>query len=75
MIGYIDYRRPTGSMTVAKACEAMLSGRRFWDSVLSCEVWITAVEIGGSVEISRGDPARPHAVWVHLGEARLGELE
>ena len=61
-------------MTIADACEAMLNGRRFWDAIRECEVWITAVEIGGSVEISRGNPENPHAVWVHLGEARLGEL-
>lgn len=71
MIGYIDYRKLTGSMTVAQACEAMLSARRFKDPTRDREVWITAVEVGGSIELSWGDPHRPRAFWIHLGEAEI----
>lgn len=55
-------------MTVREACEAMLSGERF-TAQDGREFWISAVEIGGSVEISYGDPERPRAVWIWLGDA------
>jgi hypothetical protein len=55
-------------MTVKEACEAMLEGTRFIDH-RGREIWITAVEHRGAVEISYGDPERPRAVWVSLVES------
>jgi hypothetical protein len=55
-------------MTIEEACQAMLRGERF-TAQDGREFWITAVEIGGSVEISYGDPNRPRAVWIYLKDS------
>ena len=55
-------------MTVKEACEAMLEGTRFLD-YRGRVIWISAVEKGGSVEISYGDIDRPKAVWVSLSDS------
>lgn len=56
-------------MNLRQACQAMIDGRKFFDSNRNRFVWITAVEIGGSIELSYGDEFRPKAVWIWLQEA------
>lgn len=55
-------------MSVEQACRAMIERRRWMDPVRNCEVWISAVEIRGSVELSWGNPDRPNACWVWASE-------
>lgn len=55
-------------MDLETACRAMIERRKWMDPVRNCEIWISAVECRGSVEISWGDSDRPKACWIWASE-------